>query len=261
MILQKLADATRQRISRDQLTVPQNEMEQLAREMPADQTYPFAAALQKPGISLICEVKKASPSKGVLREDFPYIEIAHTYAQAGADAISVLTEPDYFQGADRYLTEIRRAVSLPLLRKDFILSPYQIDQAKVLGADAILLICALLTPQQLSAYIQQAHALGLTALVETHTKDEVQMAINSGAKVIGINNRNLQDFSVSLETSLELLSRMPSHVVKVSESGIATPEDVRRLIQAGADAILIGESVVTAACPKDVIARMKGALS
>jgi indole-3-glycerol phosphate synthase len=206
----------------------------------------FEAALRAPGLSFICEVKRASPSKGVIAEDFPYLHIAREYEEAGASAISVLTEPDFFQGSAAYLQEIAREVSIPCLRKDFIIDEYQIYEAKFLGASAVLLICALLEEQQLAAFIALAESVGLAALVETHSEAEVEAALNAGAKIIGINNRDLQTFSVDLGVTRRLAAHIPGGIVKVSESGIHSPDDIQRVTDAGVDAVLIGESMMRA---------------
>jgi len=209
-------------------------------------------------IAFICEVKKASPSKGVIAEDFPYLDIARAYEQAGADAISVLTEPDFFQGSDRYLAEIRGVVDIPLLRKDFIIDPFQIEQAACLGADAILLICAILTPVQLAEYCQMADTLGLSCLVEAHDEDELRMALSAGARVVGVNNRNLKTFAVDTQNSIKLRKLAPKEVVFVSESGIRTAEDVQFLRENGVDAVLIGETLMRAPDKKAALAALRG---
>ena len=213
----------------------------------AVEALPFECALKKPGLSFICEVKKASPSKGVIAEDFPWLEIAKEYEAAGADAVSVLTEPDYFLGRDQYLREIAGAVSIPALRKDFTIDPYQIYEAKYLGAGAVLLICALLPAETLKSYITIAEELELSALVEAHTEAEIEQAVEAGARIIGINNRNLKNFAVDIEACAKLRSHIPPHIVTVSESGIQSAEDVRVLNGMGFNAVLIGESIMRSA--------------
>lgn len=208
--------------------------------------YSFKEALrnkEKP-LNIIAEVKKASPSKGLICNDFRYIEIAKAYEEGGAAALSVLTESKYFQGSNQYLTEIKQVVNLPVLRKDFIIDPIQIYEAKAIGADALLLIVAALTEKELQAYLELATKLGLDALVETHNEEEVKIALEIGAEIIGVNNRDLQTFNVTLETSERLRKLIPQDKIFVSESGIHTEEDIRRLKSLKVDAVLIGESIV-----------------
>lgn len=220
--------------------------------------FPFRQALAKPGISFICEIKKASPSKGVIAEDFPYLSIAREYEEAGAEAVSVLTEPYYFQGSGRYLQEISGEVSLPLLRKDFIVDEYQIFEAKTIGASAVLLICALLEEKRLEEYLAIAHSLGLSALVEAHTEDEAAMALKSGAGIVGVNNRNLKTFEVDIRTSARLRRLIPEGVLFVSESGIRTPEDVAELKKYKTDAVLVGEAFMRSADKKRQLGLLRG---
>ena len=205
-------------------------------------TFPFEQALKKDGISFICEVKKASPSKGVIAEEFPYLAIAKEYEKAGASALSVLTEPYYFMGSNTYLKEIATQVKIPILRKDFTVDEYMIYEAKVIGASAVLLICAILTDEELERYAKLAEELGLSALVEAHTEEEVKRAVKSGARIIGVNNRDLKTFTVDIHTSERLRKQVPKDIVYVSESGIKTPEDIKRLRENGTDAVLIGET-------------------
>jgi indole-3-glycerol phosphate synthase len=215
---------------------------------PAKMPFAFEKALARKAaageIAFICEVKKASPSKGVIAADFPYLEIARDYQAAGADAISVLTEPDFFQGANAYLTEIKAQVSIPVLRKDFIIDAIQIYEASLIGADAILLICAILTTEQIKEYLGIADALGLSALVEAHDEAEVKQAMAVGARVIGVNNRNLKTFEVDLQNSIRLRQLVPPEILFVSESGIRTPEDIAKLRENGTNAALIGETLM-----------------
>jgi len=198
----------------------------------------------KKRISVICEVKKASPSKGIIAECFPYLDIAKEYEEAGADAISVLTEPDYFLGENQYLSQISKQVSIPVLRKDFIVDEYQIYEAKVIGADAVLLICSLLDTVTLKKYLGICDELELSALVEAHTVEEVRSAIEAGARVLGVNNRNLKTFEVDLNHSIQLRGFVPEDILFVAESGIKTPEDMLRLQKAGVNAVLIGETLM-----------------
>lgn len=195
-------------------------------------------------ISFICEVKKASPSKGIISEDFPYLKIAKEYEAAGADAISVLTEPEFFKGENQYLSDISRCVGIPVLRKDFTIDEYQIYEAKNMGADAVLLICTLLDTETLKRYLALCDELGLSALVEAHTKEELASALQAGARVIGVNNRNLKTFEVDLMNSVTLCSMVPKDIIFVAESGIKTPQDINVLNTAGVNAVLIGETLM-----------------
>lgn len=218
----------------------------------------FESTLKKEEISFICEVKKASPSKGIIAEDFPYVEIAREYEAAGADCLSVLTEPKYFLGCDRYLSEIRQAVNLPILRKDFTVDTYQIYQAKVIGANAVLLICSLLDIDFITECIEICDRLGLTALVETHDEEEIQKAVKAGARVIGVNNRNLKNFSVDIGNSTRMREFVPDGILFVAESGIKTREDVEVFEQEHADAVLVGETLMRAGNRKEMLAYLRG---
>jgi indole-3-glycerol phosphate synthase len=206
----------------------------------------FEQALAAPGLSFICEVKKASPSKGVIAEDFPWLEIAKDYEEAGAAAISVLTEPEFFLGSERYLREIAAAVTPPVLRKDFIIDPYQIYEAKLWGAKAVLLICALLEKETLRDFIKTADELALDCLVEIHNEAEAEEALESGSRIIGINNRDLVTFNVDTSLASRLKKLIPSGVLTVAESGIKSADEVRELKDIGIDAVLIGESLMRA---------------
>ena len=251
-ILDTIAASARLRVERDKLAglPPQS-----AKCLPP---FAFEQALRRPGVSFICEVKKASPSKGVIAEHFPYLDIAREYARAGADAISVLTEPEFFLGADRYLAEIREAVGVPLLRKDFVVDGFQIEQAARLGADAVLLICAILSPALLAEYIKLADSLGLSSLVEAHDAAELQTALEAGARVVGVNNRDLRTFDVDTANSARLRALAPKGVVFVSESGIHTAEDVAALRGHGVDAVLVGEALMRAADKKAALDNLRG---
>ncbi|MBQ4170591.1 MAG: indole-3-glycerol phosphate synthase TrpC, partial [Ruminococcus sp.] len=209
-------------------------------------SFEFEKALRNPGISFICECKKASPSKGLIAPDFPYLKITKEYERAGADCISVLTEPKWFLGSDEYLREIAAEVKIPCLRKDFTVDEYMIYEAKLFGASAVLLIAALLPESQLKEYICICDELGLSALVETHNEAEVDDAITAGARIIGVNNRNLKDFSVDTENSKRLRKLIPRDILFVAESGVKTPADVRSLRAIGADAVLVGETLMRA---------------
>ena len=244
MILDDLAEATRNRIRKQKEAIPPEELRRRAESMKADTGFPFEAALARPGMSFICEVKKASPSKGLIAPDFPYLEIAKEYEKAGAAAISCLTETDYFLGSDRYLEDIASAVQIPVLRKDFTIDPYMIWRARVMGASAVLLICAILSEEQIREFREIAEGLGLSALVEAHDEQEVETAVRAGARMIGVNNRNLKDFTVDVRNSVRLRGMIPKDVIYVSESGIRTPEDVGALFRNGTDAVLIGETLM-----------------
>lgn len=217
----------------------------------------FEHALRKPELSFICECKKASPSKGIIAENFPYLKIAQEYEMAGADCISVLTEPKYFLGNDSYLQEIAQAVSVPCLRKDFVVAPYMIYAARVLGAAAVLLICSLLTEKELAEYLEICDSLGMSALVEVHNAAEISMAIRTGARIIGVNNRNLSDFSVDMANSSRLRELVSPEILFVAESGIKTAADVQTMREIGADAVLIGELLMCAENRSAMLAELR----
>jgi indole-3-glycerol phosphate synthase len=219
----------------------------------------FEQALRAPGVAFICEVKKASPSKGVIDPEFDYMRIAMDYQASGADCVSCLTEPKWFLGSDEIFKEIRSGISLPMLRKDFTVDAYQLYEAKCLGADAVLLICALLDTEKLAEYIAVCDRLGLSALVETHNEKEITGALDSGARLIGVNNPNLRDISVDIATTAKLRTLIPSGVLLVSESGIKTPEDVTAISALGVDAVLVGESMMRAPDKKTLLAAFREA--
>lgn len=256
-ILDQLADYARYRTGQAKKTVPLSAVRERALSMPKGE-FSFERALQKPGLSFICECKKASPSKGLIAPDFPYLQIAKEYEAAGADCISVLTEPKWFLGNDAYLREIAEAVSIPCLRKDFTVDAYMIYEAKLLGASAVLLICAILSEAQMKEYLAVCETLGLSALVEAHDEAEVEKALSTGARMIGVNNRNLKDFTVDTENSRRLRSMIPKDTLFVSESGVSGPEDVERLAQIGADAVLVGEALMRAADKKQALSELRG---
>lgn len=260
MILDEIAGKTRERINEEKKSVTMADMVKRAEALPITNEFPFETALKKDGISFICEVKKASPSKGIIAVEFPYLQIAREYEQAGASALSVLTEPYYFMGSGQYLEEIAKTVKIPVLRKDFVVDAYQIYEAKVLGASAILCICAILTDQQLRDYIDLAHSLGMSALVEAHSEDEVQRGLSAGARILGVNNRDLQTFRVDMNNSLRLRKMVPEHILFVSESGIKTKEDITKLKANQTDAVLVGESLMRAENKKNVLEELKGNL-
>lgn len=257
MILDEIAAMTKERIRLERQAVPLEKIRRRAEALPKAENDPFEAALREEGLSFICEVKKASPSKGVIAEEFPYVEIAASYEAAGASAISVLTEPYYFQGDDRYLEEIVQAVKIPVLRKDFTVDPYMVYQAKALGASAILLICAILDDGELKEYAAIAKELGLSVLTEAHDEAEVERALKAGARIVGVNNRDLKTFEVDVRNSVRLRSLVPSDVVFVSESGIRGPEDTKVLYENGTDAVLIGETLMRSPDKKKMLGRLK----
>ena len=243
-ILDELAAYSRQRTAADMEKIPPEAMKELAAAAGSGQGKAFIEALERPGLSFICEVKKASPSKGLIAPDFPYVSIARDYEAAGADCISCLTEPKWFLGSDQIFREIRSAVKTPMLRKDFTVSEYQIYQAKAMGANAVLLICAILSPAELTGYLTLCDTLGLAALTEAHNEQEIAMALDAGARIIGVNNRNLKDFSVDFSNAARLRDCIPSDRIYVAESGVKGPDDVTVLKKIGADAALIGEALM-----------------
>ena len=256
-ILDRLAAYAQERVTAAKQNISIKELKERAVSLPRGD-FAFEKALKKDDIAFICECKKASPSKGVIAGDFPYLQIAKAYESAGADCISVLTEPKWFLGSDRYLQEIAAAVHIPCLRKDFTVDAYMLYEAKCLGAAAVLLICSILSEEQIKAYIQICDTLGLSALVEAHDEAEVKTALRCGARIIGVNNRNLKDFSVDTDNSRRLRRLIPKDVVFVSESGVKTPEDVQLLREVGADAVLIGETLMRAADKKQKLNELRG---
>ncbi len=258
MILETIAQANRERYAEIEKQIPLEEIKSKAFSMNITDEFPFEKALAKDGISYICEVKKASPSKGIIAEDFPYVQIAKDYENAGASAISVLTEPQWFKGENKYLQEISQNVKIPLLRKDFTVCEYQIYEAKVIGASAVLLICALLDTETIRKWIEICDSLGLSALVEAHTEEEVKSALDAGARIIGVNNRNLKDFTVDLTTCTSLRKLVPKEILFVGESGIKTAEDVQELREAGVNGLLIGETLMRNADKKKALEELNG---
>lgn len=259
MILDTLADAARNRVEAAKKRRSLEEIRAQALGLPPKSVpFAFERALKGRDLSFICEVKRASPSKGLIAPDFPYLAIAEEYEQAGAAAISVLTEPEYFKGRDHYLTEIRQAVSVPLLRKDFTVDEYQLYEARLLGADAVLLIAALLDTGTLRRYIGVCNRLGLSALVEAHEEEEVRSAQMAGARVIGVNNRDLRTFEVNMDTCLRLREKVAPSILYVAESGIRTPEDIARLRRAGVSAVLIGETLMRSPDKKAALDTLRG---
>lgn len=258
-ILNQLADHARERVAQARQTIPLGALMEQADALPSPD-FSFEKALRKDGLSFICECKRASPSKGLIAPDFPYLTIARDYEAAGADCISVLTEPKWFLGSDIYLQEIAEAVSIPCLRKDFVVDEYMIYQAKVLGAAAVLLICSILSLEQLKAFIGLCDRLGLSALVEAHDEAEVQKAITAGARILGVNNRNLKDFSVDTGNSRRLRALIPRDILFVSESGVRNAGDIVVLREMGADAVLIGEALMRAPDRKAALMQLRGAV-
>ena len=258
MILEEIAARTVQRVAEEKAAVPLSEMKKRAEALDANTGFPFRKALSGDEISFICEVKRASPSKGLIAPDFPYLDIARDYERAGASAISCLTEPFWFKGRDEYLAEISNAVTIPVLRKDFTVDEYMIYQAKTLGASAVLLICSILSKEQLSEYLGIAHSLGLSALVEAHDEDEVRTALSVGAGIIGVNNRDLRTFIVDINNSARLRKLVPPEILFVSESGIKTAADIEALRSNGTNAVLIGETLMRSPDKKAALDELRG---
>ena len=258
MILETIAQANVKRYNDIKAQIPLEKVKKQALSLNCDTSFPFEQALKNDGMSFICEVKKASPSKGIIAEDFPYVEIAKDYERSGASAISVLTEPQWFKGENAYLEEISKNVSIPLLRKDFTVCEYQIYEAKLIGASAVLLICSLLDTKTIREWIKICNTLGLSALVEAHTEEEVKSAVSAGARIIGVNNRNLRDFTVDITNSIRLRNLVPSDILFVAESGIKTRADVAELENAGVNGVLIGETLMRSKDKKAMLDELKG---
>lgn len=256
-ILDDIVEDTCRRVAFERTVHPFPDVREGCMIRPRRTGFPFTRALESDGMSFICEVKRASPSKGMISEDFPYLDIAREYEDIGASAISVLTEPHFFKGSERYLEEIADTVRTPILRKDFIIDEYQIYRAKEIGASAILLIAAILDDRQLSGYREIAESLGMSVLVETHDEREVQRAVSSGAGIIGVNNRDLRNFTVDIRNSLKLRELIPDDVITVSESGIRGKEDISRLRDAGFDAVLVGETFMRSTDKRATIEAMR----
>ncbi|MCR5487639.1 MAG: indole-3-glycerol phosphate synthase TrpC [Lachnospiraceae bacterium] len=249
MILDDLKNATQRRVEEQKKRVSPRELQRRIEQLPKAslrKNFLFEETVKTPGLHYICEVKKASPSKGVIAEDFPYMEIAREYEEAGASAISVLTEPEYFKGELRYLEEIRHEVRIPILRKDFTCDEYMIQEAKLCGADCVLLIAAMLTEKEMCRFREKADELGLSSLFEAHDAEEVKACLNAGARIVGVNNRNLKTFEVDIECCAKLRALVPPEVVFVAESGIKTAEEIKRLKEIGANACLVGETLMRA---------------
>lgn len=257
-ILEEIAEKTKGRVERQKEIIPQKELEKKVQSVQGQERFLFEKAISGKDLAFICEIKKASPSKGLIAEKFPYLEIAREYEEGGADAVSVLTEPFYFQGSSRYLQEISRTVKLPLLRKDFVVDPYQIFEAKCIGASAVLLICSILDQKQLKEYFGLADQLGLSVLTEAHDEREIEMALSAGVRIIGVNNRDLKTFQVDLNNSIRLRKKVPSEIIFVSESGIRNAEDVRALRENGVNAVLMGETLMRAPDKAAALKELKG---
>ena len=258
-ILDELAAYAKERTEANKVKIPLSKVREEALALPSSE-FSFEKALASDGMSFICECKKASPSKGLIAEDFPYLQIAKDYEKAGADCISVLTEPKWFLGSDECLREIASSVKIPCIRKDFTVDEYMIYEAKVLGASAVLLICSILETSQIKEYIGICDSMGLSAIVETHNEDEIGMALDAGARIVGVNNRNLKDFTVDTGNSANLRKLVPSDIIFVAESGIKTHEDVAALKAIGADAVLVGETLMRAPDKKAMLELLKGDL-
>lgn len=258
-ILDTIADYTKGRIEEKKKALPLFRLKEQIKDLPMGD-FAFERAIKKAELAFICECKKASPSKGIIAYDFPYLDIAREYEKAGADCISVLTEPKWFLGSDDYLKEIAKNVSIPCLRKDFTIDEYMLYEARLLGASALLLICAILSENQLKEYIDICNELKISALVEAHDAKEIQMAMDAGARIIGVNNRNLKDFSVDTNNSKSLREIVPKEVLFVSESGIKDASDVLALKEIGVDAILIGETLMKADDKVAKLRELKGLL-
>lgn len=256
-ILDKLAEYARERTEQAKKKIQLEQLRRQVLSLPKG-NFAFENALRTPDISFICECKKASPSKGLIAPDFPYLQIAKEYEAAGADCISVLTEPKWFLGSDDYLKEIADTVNIPCLRKDFTVDEYMIYEAKLLGASAVLLICSILTEEEIKEYIGICDELGMSALVEAHDETEVQTALKAGARMIGVNNRNLKDFSVDTDNSRRLRKLIPRDVLFVSESGVGSARDAAKLREIGADAVLIGETLMRAPDKKAKLDELRG---
>lgn len=258
-ILDTIAENVRARVRFAKEAIPTTMVKEQALSLPKGD-FAFEKALAKDGLSFICECKKASPSKGLIARDYPYKEIAKSYEAAGADCISVLTEPKWFMGSGEHLREISQLVNIPCIRKDFTVDEYMIYEAKVLGASAVLLICSILPKEVVKEYIGICDTLGISALVETHDESEVADAIWAGARIIGVNNRNLKDFTVDTGNSRKLRELVPDGTIFVSESGVKTPQDVKGLRDMGADAVLVGETLMRAEDKKAKLAELKSLL-
>lgn len=258
-ILEQLADHARERTENAKKTYPLEKLREQALSLP-QLNFAFEKAIRKKELSFICECKKASPSREIIAHNFPYLQIAKEYEAAGADCISVLTEPKWFLGNKEYLHQIASTVSIPCLRKDFTVDEYMIYESRILGASAVLLICSILSERQIGEYIQICDAMGISALVEAHDEQEIAMAVHVGARLIGVNNRNLRDFTVDTENSFRFREMIPRDILFVSESGIRNAQDVEKLRQVGADAVLIGETLMRAENKAAKLTELRGVI-
>ncbi|MDO4536940.1 MAG: indole-3-glycerol phosphate synthase TrpC [Coriobacteriales bacterium] len=256
-ILKVIADHNRRLVSEAQERVSKDELAERAFACPSATGYPFEEALARPGLSFICEVKRASPSKGVIAADFDHLAVARSYEAAGADAISCLTEPKWFLGSLDYLADIARETTTPVMRKDFVVDSYQLYEAKLAGASAVLLLCGVLDDEQLSAYLELCKELGLSALVEAYDEDELRRAVAVGAHMIGVNNRNLKDFSVDFAHAQRMRELVPADRLYVAESGVASLDDVATIARMGADAALVGEFLMRAGDKSALLSEMR----
>lgn len=256
-MLDEIVLKTKERLEESKKNKPFEELKEEVANLEINLDFPFEKALASEGLSIIAEVKKASPSKGLIAEEFDYLAIAKEYETAGVSAISVLTEPYFFKGSNDYLKEIACEVDVPILRKDFTIDPYMIYEAKVIGASAVLLIVSILSDDELKSYLEIADLLGLSAIVETHDAEEIKRALDAGARIIGVNNRNLKNFTVNINNSVELCRLVPSDVLFISESGIKTKEDTLKLIENDVDAVLIGETLMKSDDKKSLIQEFK----
>ena len=257
-ILDTIAEYSMLRVKTDKRAIPQERLREKA-ELMKGRDHRFLEALRKPGLSFICEIKKASPSKGIISESFPYLDIAKEYENAGADCVSCLTEPKWFKGSDNIFRQVRARIDTPMIRKDFTVDEYQIYQAKCMDADAVLLICSILDDARLKDYLSLCKEIGLDALVEAHNEKEIESAVKADARIIGVNNRNLKDFSVDFSNALKLRSMIPKDTVYVAESGVKNADDAKRIKEAGTDAVLIGEAFMRAYDKAALLREMRNA--
>lgn len=257
MILDEIVDKTKERINERKKEYPLEKLKEDVNKLKIDKTFPFEETLKTKSLSFICEVKKASPSKGLICKDFNPVKIAQEYEKIGASAVSVLTEPYFFQGDNSYLSNIADNIQLPILRKDFVIDEYMIYEAKILKASAVLLIASILTENQLKEYIRLARSLGLSALVEAHDKEEIDKSLNAGAKIIGVNNRNLKNFTVNLNNSIKLRRYVPNNILFISESGIKNNQDIVNLRNNNVNGVLIGETLMKAKDKKTTLEELK----
>ena len=258
-ILDEIATYAKLRVEKDKEAISPEEMKELAKALPKANRQLFYDAVAKEGLSFICEIKKASPSKGVIDPVFDYKGIAKAYTEAGVDAVSCLTEPKWFQGSDEIFKEVRSVVTAPMIRKDFVVDEYQIYQAKVLGANCVLLICSILDTGSILRFLDICEEIGLAALVETHDEEEIRRAVSAGSRMIGVNNRNLKNFTVDFTNAQRLRDFIPEDRLYVAESGVALPSDVTKLARAGANAVLVGEAMMRAADKKEFLLKMRKA--